>query len=149
MKLSELDAYLAPAGRFRTWVDPLFRVSTSLIFVIGGVGHFLAHDHMLERMAESPWQGAVGYLGDPSWLLWLSGAVFLVFGVMLALGYLTRISALLILLTLIPITITVHIAPGHAGPFFKNVAIMGALLYFYVNGPGRFAMDGAAAEDSL
>lgn len=146
MKLAELDARLAPPGPFRSWVDPLFRVATSLIFIIGGVGHFAAHSHMLERMAESPWQGAVSYLGDPSWLLWLSGAVFVIFGIMLALGYLTRISALLILVTLIPITITVHVAPGHMGPFLKNIAIMGALLYFYVNGPGSFALDGAGPE---
>ena len=70
----------------------------------------------------------------------MSGAVFMVFGVLLALGFLTRISALLILLTLIPVTITQHFAPGHIGPLFKNIAIMGALLYFYANGPGRFAI---------
>ncbi|WP_431470187.1 DoxX family protein [Sphingosinithalassobacter sp. LHW66-3] len=141
MTLSELNARLAPAGLSRAWVDPIFRISTSLIFIIGGIGHFLAHDHMLERMAESPWRGVLSYLGDPSWMLWLSGAVFLVFGFTLALGYLTRISALLIIVTLIPVTIAVHVAPGHAGPFFKNIAIMGALLYFYVKGPGRFAFD--------
>lgn len=80
-------------------------------------------------------------IGDPVWLLWLSGAAFIVFGISLALGFMTRTSALIILFTLIPITIAVHIAPGHTGPLFKNIAIMGALLYFYANGPGRFAMD--------
>ena len=70
----------------------------------------------------------------------LSGIVFVIFGITLALGLLTRISALLILVTLIPVTITIHVAPGHIGPLFKNVAIMGALLYFYAHGPGRFAI---------
>ena len=65
----------------------------------------------------------------------------MIFGITLALGFLTRISALLILVTLIPITIAVHVAPGHAGPLFKNIAIMGALLYLYANGPGQFAID--------
>ena len=140
-ELTQIDAWLAPRERLRSWFDPVFRVTTSLIFIIGGIGHFAAHDHMLLRMEESPWRGVVGMIGDPSWLLWLSGVVFVIFGITLALGLLTRLSALLILVTLIPVTIAVHVAPGHAGPLFKNIAIMGALLYFYANGPGRFALD--------
>lgn len=140
-KLTQIENWLAPGDARRGWLDPIFRVATSLIFIVGGIGHFGAHDHMLERMAESPWRDVVNTIGDPSWLLWLSGVVFVVFGITLALGFLTRISALLILLTLIPVTIAVHVAPGHMGPFLKNIAIMGALLHFYANGPGRFAVD--------
>lgn len=140
-QLVQIDAWLAPRKQLRSWFDPVFRVATSLIFIIGGIGHFAAHDYMLQRMGESPWRVVVETVGDPSWLLWLSGGVFLIFGITLALGYLTRISALLILVALIPITIAMHVAPGHAGPLFKNIAIMGALLYFYANGPGRFAFD--------
>ena len=145
-QLALIDAWLAPGEQLRTWFDPVFRVATSLIFIIGGIGHFAGHDHMLQRMEESPWRGVVGMIGDPSWLLWLSGVVFVIFGITLALGLLTRLSALLILVTLIPVTIAVHVAPGHAGPLFKNIAIMGALLYFYANGPGRFALDRGNSE---
>ena len=140
-QLVQINAWLTPRKQLRSWFDPVFRVATSLIFIIGGIGHFAAHDYMLQRMGESPWRVVVETVGDPSWLLWLSGGVFLIFGITLALGYLTRISALLILVALIPITIAMHVAPGHAGPLFKNIAIMGALLYFYANGPGRFAFD--------
>ena len=146
-ELTQIDAWLAPGKQLRSWFDPVFRVATSLIFIIGGIGHFAAHDDMLQRMEESPWRGVVGIIGDPSWLLWLSGVVFVIFGITLALGFLTRISALLILVTLIPITIAVHVAPGHAGPLFKNIAIMGALLYFYANGPGCFAIDNRRSSD--
>ena len=138
--LTQIDAWLTPGEQLRDWLDPVFRIATSLIFIIGGIGHFAAHDYMLERMAESPWRDAVAMIGDPSWLLWLSGGVFVTFGITLALGSLTRISALLLLATLVPITIAVHVAPGHAGPLFKNIAIMGALLYLYANGPGRFVI---------
>ena len=140
-ELTRIDAWLAPGEQLRASFDPVFRVTTSLIFIIGGIGHFAAHDYMLERMEESPWRDAVAMIGDPSWLLWLSGAVFVIFGITLALGFLTRISALLILATLIPVTIAMHAAPGHTGPLFKNITIMGALLYLYANGPGRFAID--------
>ena len=140
-ELAQIDAWLAPGEQLRSWFDPVFRVATSLIFVVGGIGHFAAHDYMLQRMAESPWRDVVSMMGDSSWLLWLSGAVFVIFGITLALGFLTRISALLLLVTLVPVTIAVHVAPGHMGPLFKNIAIMGALLYFYANGPGRFAVN--------
>ena len=146
-ELTQIDAWLAPGEQLRSWIDPVFRVTTSLIFIIGGIGHFAAHDDMLQRMNESPWRDVVGTMGDPSWLLWLSGVVFVTFGITLSLGYLTRISALLILVTLIPVTIAVHVAPGHTGPLFKNIAIMGALLYFYANGPGRFAIDNCRGSD--
>ena len=147
----QIDTWFAPRDAIRAWIDPVFRVATSLIFIVGGIGHFGAHDHMLERMAESPWRDVVNTIGDPSWLLWLSGVVFVVFGITLALGFLTRISALLILLTLIPVTIAVHVAPGHMGPFLKNIAIMGALLYFWSRGPGAYALDnwGASTERGI
>ncbi len=33
--------------------DPIFRGATSLIFIIGGLGHFGAHTEMLARMNET------------------------------------------------------------------------------------------------
>ena len=96
---------------------------------------------MLDRMAESPWSGVVEQIGDPSTLLWLSGAVFVVFGITLALGLATRLSALVILVTLVPITVFTHVAPGHVGPLFKNIAIIGALVLLWFKGGGAWALD--------
>lgn len=139
--VQSLEARLQPNEKFRSMIDLVFRLATSLIFIIGGLGHFGANAQMVTRIEESPWRDTILMIGDPVWLLWLSGAAFIIFGIFLALGFLTRASALIILFTLIPITIAVHIAPGHTGPLFKNIAIMGALLYFYANGPGRLAID--------
>ena len=111
--------------------DVVFRVALSLIFIIGGLGHFFAVDEMLERIAESPWHKQVLLIGDPAILLYLSGGVFVVFGLFLAAGILKRLSALTLFVTLVPITIAVHIAPGHVGPLLKNVAILGALFLVY------------------
>ncbi len=136
-----IETYITPSQRLQDWAEPVFRVLTSLIFIIGGLGHFGEHQMMLDRMVESPWWNMINLVGNPSWLLWLSGGVFVIFGVMLALGWMTRLSALLIFLTLVPITITVHIAPGHVGPLFKNIAIMGSLFLIYCRGPGKYALD--------
>ncbi|MCP5396966.1 MAG: DoxX family protein [Sphingomonadaceae bacterium] len=145
--LSAIERKLAPSASLRRLADPLLRVLTSLIFIIGGLGHFGQHQVMLDRMEESPWRDVIVAIADPALLLWLSGAVFVVFGVTLALGLATRLSALLLFITLVPITITIHIAPGHVGPLFKNIAIMGALLFIAARGPGAFALDSRWLRD--
>ena len=139
--MQTIEAYITPSQGLSDLADPAFRVLTSLIFIIGGLGHFGEHQMMLDRMVDSPWWAMINMIGNPSWLLWLSGGVFVIFGVMLALGWMTRLSALLLFLTLIPITITVHIAPGHVGPLFKNIAILGSLFLIYCRGPGAYALD--------
>ena len=116
--------------------DVIFRVALSLIFVIGGVGHFVELDYMLARIDKSPWAELVKRIGDPAILLQLSGAAFIVFGLLLAIGQFKRISALVLFVTLVPVTLAIHIAPGHMGPLLKNVAILGALLYVYCREPG-------------
>jgi putative oxidoreductase len=140
----KLDQWLAPGPRIAALADPLFRVLTSLIFIIGGLGHFGQHQMMLDRMAESPWAGTVAMIGDPSWLLWLSGGVFVACGITLALGWMTRASALALFVTLVPVTVAIHFAPGHVGPLFKNVAILGALFLLWAKGPGAYALDRSA-----
>ena len=143
--LSAIDRMLTPGPKLAALADPVFRVLTSLIFIIGGLGHFGEHDQMLARMEESPWRSEVAMLGDPSMLLWLSGAVFVIFGITLAAGFMTRLSALALFVTLVPITIAIHIAPGHVGPLFKNIAILGALLFLMARGGGRYSVDQRSA----
>lgn len=139
-----IERWLEPSEKTKALIDPFFRLLVSLIFIIGGVGHFRQHEMMLERMEDSPWRGVVGAIGDPSVLLWLSGAAFVVAGVTLALGFLTRASALVLFVTLVPVTVAIHVVPDpeHVGPLFKNIAILGALLLIWARGPGAYALDG-------
>lgn len=135
-----IETYLARVALSPEISHLIFRVAISLIFVIGGLGHFFRANEMLERINESPWSGIVRTIGDPMLLLWLSGAVFIVFGLCLALGVLTRLSAVLLFITLVPITISIHVAPGHVGPLLKNVAILGGLLHLWTSGSGSLAL---------
>lgn len=141
--MSRIDIYLASLGKFAPKSDIIFRVCVSLIFVVGGLGHFFQHQVMLDRIAVSPWAGLVASIADPSILLWLSGAVFIVAGLALAAGYKTRLASLALFVTLAPITFSIHLAPGHVGPLLKNVAIFGALVHFFFRGPGHYALDKA------
>ena len=117
--------------------NAIFRCSLSLIFIVGGLGHFFQLEEMLERMGESPWRDEVALFGDPAVLLWLSGGVFVLFGLLLMFGLLQRLAALVLFVTLVPITLSIHLAPGHIGPLLKNVAILGALLLVYARGIER------------
>jgi len=141
--LKIVEEKLTPGLTTQQLIDPLFRVLTSLIFIIGGLGHFGQHKVMLARLEESPWVDMVRLVGDPSLLLTLSGVVFVIAGFSLALGWMTRASALVLFITLLPVTITVHVVPdtSHVGPLFKNIAILGALLLIWARGPGHFAID--------
>lgn len=143
-----IENWLTPGAGTAAIIDPVFRVLTSLIFIIGGLGHFGQHDMMLDRMVESPWAPLVNRIGDPSLLLRLSGGVFVVAGITLALGWMTRASAIVLSATLVPVTIAIHVVPdtSHVGPLFKNIAILGALLFFWARGPGAFALDGSNAK---
>lgn len=126
--------------------DIVFRTLFSLIFIVAGLGHFGQHDAMLADMQESPWFGLVSALGSPSLMLYASGVALVVGGGALLAGFRTRWAALLLFATLIPITITVHIAPGHTGPLLKNVALLGGLIHFAVRGPGAFSLDARSAR---
>lgn len=140
---SKVERWLEPGAHSKALVDLLFRILTSLIFIVGGLGHFGQHRMMLDRMKESPWATTVDRIGDPSVLLWLSGLAFVAAGLTLAIGFVTRASALILFVTLVPVTITTHLVPdpSHVGPLFKNIAILGALLLIWARGPGAYALD--------
>lgn len=146
-----IERWLEPGAQTKALIDPLFRLLTSLIFIIGGLGHFGQHDVMLERMQESPWAGTVNLIGDPSLMLWLSGIAFVVAGATLAFGWMTRTSALVLFVTLVPVTMAIHVVPdtSHVGPLFKNVAILGALALIFARGPGAYALDNRAFAREL
>jgi len=121
--------------------DLIFRSLFSLIFIVGGAGHFGQHEVMLTRLEGSPWLSLVNSVASPSLLLYMSGVTLLLGGIALLFGFFARQAALLLLVTLIPITFVIHIAPDHVGPLLKNVAIMGGLIHFFVHGPGAYSID--------
>ena len=79
--------------------------------------------------------GFVGdLLGTPRNAVILSGVVMLIAGIALLIGFKTRIAAIVLIAILIPITLTVQVGQVETlGPLFKNVALLGALLFFSIN----------------
>ena len=64
----------------------------------------------------------------------LVSGIFLVAGFLFLIGYKTKWSAIILMAVLIPITLTVQVGQiTTLGPLFKNIAILGGLLFFIMN----------------
>ena len=64
--MKSIEQWLSGVERFGSISDVIFRVLFSLIFVVGGLGHFFRLQEMLTRIEESPWADVVRTTGNPS-----------------------------------------------------------------------------------
>lgn len=132
--------------RIPEWAIPMsdlaFRVLFSLIFLVAGLGHFVQADVMIQRLVEAPLASVATAIASPSLLISATGGVLIAGGLLLAIGFWTRVAALALVAVLIPITGTVHMAlgPEHMGPLFKNIALLGGLIHFAIRGPGAWSL---------
>lgn len=116
----------------KNWPTTCFRILLSLIFIVAGAGHYLNHTKILSRSLMTP----IGQLisNSPislSLLVYLSGAGLLIGGLSLLFNYKRKIASLVLIVILIPITLTAQTAGEETlGPLFKNIAILGGLIFF-------------------
>ena len=116
----------------------ILRIMLSLIFIVASTSHFFNTEQTVDRIENA----ALGFMGNfiisPETAVILSGVVMLISGIALLMGYKTRFAAILLMAVLIPITLTVQVGQIETlGPLFKNVAIMGGLLFFSINSSFR------------
>lgn len=119
----------------------LFRVCLSGIFITAGISHLLQPDQVAARIQSAAFHSFASFFGDPHLLGIVSGYALLVGGIAFLLGIVTRWSALLLFLVLIPITITIQMGNGlFHGPLWKNMALFGGLLFFIINNPKVYSI---------
>lgn len=112
----------------------ILRIMLSGIFLIAGANHVFFPNQVASRLMESGVYKHVVFFADARLLVIATGIGLLAGGVLLILNRYTRYAAMLLLGLLIPITVSVQLQGWDtAGPFFKNVAIAGALLFFITN----------------
>lgn len=135
----------APA-RWRFIADTAFRVLFSLVFLAAGLKHLLDGPSVAQRLEAAPLGFLATALAPAPLLVFLTGVALLFGGAALAVGYRARAAAILLIVLLIPITLTVQIGTGDLGPFMKNIALLGGLIHFAAHGangpastPGRSA----------
>ena len=118
------------------------RILLAALFIVSGFGKISGYDGTAAYMAAK---------GMPlvNVLLPLTIAIELGGGILLAIGFKARWTALLIFLFLIPVTFIFHafwgIDPKEAAMqqinFLKNVSIMGGMLMVFAHGPGAYSVD--------
>lgn len=112
----------------------LLRILVSGIFLVAGSNHLLNIEKTAQRINQANFKGFANFFGEPQWLIILSGIVMLIAGFLFLIGYKTKWAAILLLAVLIPITLTIQLGQiTTLGPLFKNIAILGGLLFFIVN----------------
>lgn len=112
----------------------LLRVMLSGIFLVASSAHLLKVEQTVQRIDQSGLKDMAYLFGSPEPLVILSGIAMLVAGLALLIGFKTRWAAVILLAVLVPITLTVQVGQSSTlGPLFKNIAIMGGLLFFIIN----------------
>lgn len=123
------------------WSVLLFRTLLSGIFIVAGINHVVHPEQVSKRIHGAAMKEFALLFGDPYLLGLLSGYTLLIFGITFLLGIYTRWSAVILLIVLIPITITVQTGNGLMyGPLWKNIALFGGLLFFLINKPEAYTL---------
>lgn len=112
----------------------LLRIMLSGIFLVAGFGHLINTEKTVQRIEMAEFKRFALFFGNPELMVVFSGIVMLLAGIALFIGFKTRWAAIVLLLVLIPITITIQVGQiTSLGPLFKNIAIAGGLLFFILN----------------
>lgn len=112
----------------------VFRVLLSGIFLVASFNHLLNVEKTVNKMDQASFKGIAYFFGNPELLVILSGVTMLIAGFALLIGFKTRYAAIILALVLLPITLTVQVGQINTlGPLFKNIAIMGGLVFFIFN----------------
>ncbi|WP_068599244.1 DoxX family protein [Vaginella massiliensis] len=119
----------------------LLRIALSGIFINAGFSHLINAEQTTNRLQHATYGNLAHNFADPYILVIASGYALLIFGMTFLLGIFTRWSALVLLLLLVPITITIQMGNGLMhGPLWKNVALLGGLLFFILNNPKSYCI---------
>ncbi len=112
----------------------ILRIMLSLIFIVASTSHFFNTAKTVNRIEKANLGFIGSILGSPTTAVILSGIVMLIAAIALLIGFKTRIAALVLIAVLIPITLTIQVGQlSTLGPLFKNIALLGGLLFFSLN----------------
>lgn len=131
----ESDAMInCNSARARFAADTVFRVLFSVVFFAAGLKHLVDGPSVAQRLEAAPLAFLATALAPAPLLVLLVGVALLAGGAALAVGYQTRFAAILLIVVLIPITLTVQVGNGDLGPLMKNIALLGGLIHFAAHG---------------
>ncbi|MBB5752132.1 DoxX family protein [Prosthecomicrobium pneumaticum] len=111
------------------------RILIAAIFLISGFG---------KLMDPAGTAGYMSSVGLPGILVWPTIVVELLGGILIVVGYQTRIVALILAAFTLVAGLLFHLQPADMGQminFWKNIAIVGGFLFLFAGGPGPLSID--------
>ncbi len=117
------------------------RILFALIFIVSGFTHFSA-----KTIGYAASHGVAG----AHVLVPLAGIIAIIGGLLIAVGFATRVGALLLVVFLVPVTLTMHNFWAVGDPaarqmqlvnFMKNVSMLGGALVIFAFGAGALSID--------
>ncbi|WP_201739118.1 DoxX family protein [Flavisphingopyxis soli] len=124
------------------------RIGLSLIFILSGVGKLMNPEATNSYIASNPYLSSMGFLP----MAWGIGLFELVAGVFILIGFMTRLTSLLLAGFTILAALFFHNDfgdPMQQANFLKNIAIAGGFLVLFAYGNTRSSLDSyrAARKD--
>ncbi|NJW51518.1 DoxX family protein [Salinimicrobium sp. CDJ15-91] len=104
------------------------------IFLVASFSHLLKVEKTVQRIDQAKYKAIAYVFGEPKTMVIASGIVMFIAGMALLSGFKTRWAAGILAAVLIPITLTIQVGQiTTLGPLFKNIAILGGLIFFIIN----------------
>lgn len=116
------------------------RIGLSLIFILAGVGKLMNPDATNQMIANNPYLSSMGFLP----MAWGVGLFELIAGIFILIGFMTRLTSLLLAGFCILSALFFHNDlgdPMQQANFLKNIAIAGGFLVLFAYGNTRSSLD--------
>ena len=125
------------------------RALTSVVFIVFGYLQFTNIGSYTTNAAIVKFVSVTGGVLSPTVIAYLVAAIDLFGGLLILVGFQTRWAAGVLIIFVVLTLIFAHPFWTFDGPsraanqaqFYKNLAIIGALLFLIVLGPGRYSLD--------
>jgi len=144
MRRAGIRPVVAGEKTMQSTVFALGRALVSPLFIISGIYKFMNVAGILGSTGTKNFMALIGGGAPPTWLGYLIASTELIFGLMILVGFKTKIAAVVLFLFTVAATLLGHqfwIDPSQQTQALKNLAIMGALLMLATTGAGACSLD--------
>jgi putative oxidoreductase len=131
------------------YVQAIGRVLISAVFIVFGYIQFTHIGNYIANPAVLKVAGMTGGILSPTVIAYLVAAIDLFGGVLILVGYQTRWTAVVLIVFVVLTLLLVHTfwtmegaaRAANQGNFYKNLGLIGGLLFLIALGPGRCSLD--------
>jgi putative oxidoreductase len=136
------------------YTQAIGRILISAVFILFGYVQFTHIGGYIANPAVIKFSGLTGGILSPTIIAYLVAAIDLIGGILILLGYQTRWAAIVLIMFVVLTLVFVHhfwtmegaAFAGNRAHFYKNLAIIGGLLFLINGGAGSCSLDHRSAK---